>query len=279
LVNRPHQIRDHHTMRNRVRQIAVLFFAALDIVSSFWLGSSLDQGQDSTPVYFLPFGLTFAIWGVIFASGMIYAVYQALPGQGNRVLHQRIGGWVALNAALTALWNFTAGLAGQPNQPGYQPLLVVATVFILMGMLYALTRVFIVFREMHGTIAGRDRWLVLFPVTVFFAWLNVAMIANTTAALDAVGFTGEPNGALWAAGMLLVASLLSSLMILYTRTTLVTITYAAVIVWATVGIFFNNIDRSLLVAVLSLIVAGVAVVVASVHVVRRRIPARPGMAV
>jgi hypothetical protein len=237
-------------MNDRIRQVLVLFVALTCIVSSFWLGDSLDQGADPTPVYFLPFGLTFAIWGLIFSSSLVYAVYQALPGQASRLLHRRIGSWVALNGALTTLWNFTAGSAGQPNMPDYQPHFVAATVFILIGMLYSLTRAVIALRSLYPDLSTRDRWLVVFPVTVFFAWLNVAMIANTTAALDAVGFTGGADGATWAAGMLVIAALVASAVILYTRQGLSTLTYAGVILWALVGIFFNNAARSPLVSAL-----------------------------
>jgi hypothetical protein len=257
-------------MNDSIRQILVLVFALTCIASSFWLGSSLDQGNDLTPVYFLPFGLTFAIWGLIFSSSLVYAVYQALPGQAARPLHQRIGGWVALNGALTTLWNFTAGSAGQPNAPDYQPLFVVATVFILIGMLYALTRAIITLRSMHHDLTPRDHWLVLFPVTLFFAWLNVAMIANTTAALDAVGFTGAANGETWAAGMLIVAAFVASSVVVYTRQDLSTLTYAGVIVWALIGIFFNNSARSPLVATLCVVTSAAVIFVTVWHLGRRR---------
>ncbi|MDX2075696.1 MAG: hypothetical protein SFZ02_04655 [bacterium] len=238
-------------MNNRIRQIAVIVFALLDIISSFWLGDSLNQGEPGAvevPIYFLPANLTFAIWGLIFSSQLVYGIYQALPSQTERVLHKRIGWWVALNAALTALWNFTAGNSGQQGDPNFQPLLVVATVFILMGMLFALTRVFIIFRELYSDFAPIDRWLVQFPITIFFAWLNVAMIANSAAALVAVGYTGEPNGEIWATGMLIIAMMLASLMIFYTRPGLITITYTGVIIWAAIGILVNNINRSSLVS-------------------------------
>lgn len=247
-------------MNNRLRQLAVIVFALLDIISSFWLGDSLDQSPSDIVVYFLPFSLTFAIWGLIFSSQLVYAIYQALPSQTERVIHQRIGWWIALNAAFTALWNLTAGSSGQQGDPNFQPLFVVATVFILMGMLFALTRVFIIFRQMHTNFTSIDRWLIQFSVTVFFAWLNVAMIANTSAALIAVGYTGEPNGELWATVMLIIAMILASLMIFYTRPGIVTITYTSVIIWATIGILANNINRSPLIVitciVVSVIVAG-----------------------
>lgn len=260
-------------MRDMVRQGAVLFFAVLDILSSFWLGDALDQAQrtDLTPVYFLPFGPTFAIWGVIYSTALLYAVYQALPAQRERPLHRRIGGWVALNAALTALWNFFAGQAGLEGTAEFQPGFVVATVFVLAGMLFALTRAFMHLRALHTELTSRDRWLAQIPVTIFFAWLNVAAIANAAAALDAVGFSGAPNGALWAAALLLVATVLASLMVLYSRAGAGTIAYSAVIVWALLGIFFNNVDRSLLVA-LTCVAAGLVVSVVTAYHLLRRVP-------
>ncbi|MCU0474844.1 MAG: hypothetical protein MUC99_01795 [Anaerolineae bacterium] len=255
-------------MHDTFRQGAVLLLALSNIVSSFWLGNSLDQGTDPTPVYFLPFGLTFAIWGVIFASQLAYGVYQVLPSQRQRPIHRQIGGWVALNAGLTTLWNLTAGAAGQEGTAGFQPLLVGVTVFILMVMLFALTRVFMVFHALPQRPTRRDHGLILFPFTVFFAWLNVAMIANTTAALDAFGFRGDPDGALWAVGMLAVAAILASVMIAYTRQVGVALTYTAVIVWALVGIFINNLDRSFLVSTACVVVALIVVVAAWLHLSR-----------
>jgi hypothetical protein len=252
-------------LNDRIRQAAVLIFAVLDILTSFALGSSLDQGEADTLVYFLPFGLTFAIWGVIFASGLAYAIYQSLPDQRERLLHRRVGPWLALNAALTALWNITAGTAELPAYADSRSLLIWGTVLILLGMLASLTRVIVILRASDGELSGRDRALVQFPVTVFFAWLNVAAIANTAAALAASGFEGGDSGPLWAAAMLAVAAVLASAMILYSRPGPGTLTYSAVIVWAAVGIFFNNIERSTLVAGASIAVAVIVVGVTAAH--------------
>jgi hypothetical protein len=252
-------------MYSRIRQILVVVFAVLEIGSSVWLGDRLDQEAAPTPVYFLPFGPTFAIWGLIFASGLVYAIYQALPGQGERRLHRRIGWWVALNAVFTTLWNVTAGMSEQPDNAAVKPILVWGTVGILAGMLFALTQAFIVLREMHDELTPRDRWLAQFPVTVFFAWLNVAMIANTTAALAAAGVTAEPYSSLWAAGMLLIAAVVASAMIRFARPGVGRWTYTAVVLWAIIGIFFNTIDRSLLVASVCVIVALLVVGVAVLH--------------
>jgi hypothetical protein len=241
-------------MQNRLRQVAVLVFTLLCIGSSFMLGDSLDQGQPgdvTSQVYFLPFNLTFAIWGVIFLGALVYSIYQLLPGQAERPLHRRIGGWLALNAALTAAWNVTARQSRLQNEVAY----VVLTVFILFGMLACLTRVYILLRQHDAELTRRDRWLVQVPATLFFAWLNVAAIANTAAALAAIGFTGEPYGAIWAIAMLIIAAALAAVVILYSRVSAALYAYSGVIVWAAAGIMFNNLQRAPAVAVTCVLVA------------------------
>jgi hypothetical protein len=258
-------------MNSRIRQVLVLVFAILDIVSSFWLGDSLDQTTTSKvePVYFLPFGLTFAIWGLIFSTGLAYAIYQLLPSQRSRILHERIGWWIALNAALTALWNLTAGQSGREGTPEFQPIYVVLTVFIIVGMLFSLTKVYIILRNVDAELTSGDRWFVQLPVTLFFAWLNVAVIANTTAALNALGFTGEPYGALWALAMLIIATILASFIIRYSQVNAGTIVYATVIVWALIGIFFNNVNRSTLVSAVCVVASIILILVTIFHFSRR----------
>jgi hypothetical protein len=263
-------------MQDRLRQTAVIGLALLDIGSSFWLGERLNQEASTTPVYFLPFGPTFAIWGLIFSSALVYGVYQALPTQRERSLHRRVGWWVAVNAGLTALWNFTAGSAEEPGNAAIRPLLLWSTVGILAGMLFSLTQAFIVLRRMDAELTSRDRWLTQFPITVFFAWLNVAMIANTTAALIGSDVTGGANGAVWAAGMLLIAAALASMMIIYSRAGIGTLTYSGVIIWAVIGIFFNNVNRSPLVTVISLAIIVVVSAVTIYHLSRPRRASQPG---
>ncbi len=261
---------------NVVRQVAVIAFTVSNWVMSALLGSGLNQSSaDANRAYFLPVNGTFAIWGVIFLTELFYAIYQGLPAQRERTIHRTIGGWVALNAALTSGWIVCA--LPQINQG--RSIFVVLTVLFLIGMLFSLTQAFIRLHRLSAELTTPDRWLVRVPVTIFFAWLNVAMIANTAAALIALGFTGEPNGALWAARMLVVATGLASAVILYNRPNIGTIVYTGVVVWAVVGIAANNTDRAPLVVILSLVAAVVVVVVTVFDWLRRRsassVPSNP----
>jgi hypothetical protein len=260
-------------MSERIRQVLVVVFAISDLIVSLWLGSSIDQARsvDPTPVYFLPTDGTFAIWGVIFSSALFYAIYQALPAQREKPVHKRIRGWVALNGALTALWMVFAKLGSVDGVSTGREVFVTLTVFVLAGMLFSMTKAFMALRNMNAQLSRFEQGAIVFPVTVFFAWLNVAAIANTTGSLDALGFTGEPYGAVWATGMLVVATVLACVVVLYSRSTVATITYASVIIWAVLGIYLNNIDRSVLVAGACIASAVVVGVLAFIHVRLHRV--------
>jgi uncharacterized membrane protein len=68
--------------------------------------------------------------------------------------------------------------------------------------------------------------------------------------------------------MLIVAGLVAIGVILYTRQGLSTLTYAGVILWALIGIYFNNSERSPLVAALCIFAAAAVVFVTVWHMRR-----------
>ncbi|WP_161881982.1 tryptophan-rich sensory protein [Deinococcus alpinitundrae] len=69
------------------RQITLVLATLLTLVMNYLsnalplFGNSNGEISDSLPNAFTPAGLTFAIWGIIFLGLLVFAVYQALPGQ------------------------------------------------------------------------------------------------------------------------------------------------------------------------------------------------------
>ncbi|MBC8098665.1 MAG: hypothetical protein H7Y11_04435, partial [Armatimonadetes bacterium] len=174
-------------MLDRIRQVSVVIFAIGQMVASFVFGS--EQFGEYTAevttlgnrpaVYFLPVGITFAIWGVIFIGSLIYAVYQAQPSQTTRAIHRRVGGWAALNSLFCALWLWASAQSGLVGAPGFRPEYVWLTVAFIIGMLFAMTQAMIGLRQHAATLTRTDHWAMQVPVAIYFAWLNVATIANT----------------------------------------------------------------------------------------------------
>lgn len=258
-------------MSDRLRQFLVVFFAIAEVAASFGISSRLEQGSNPSALrpYFLPIDITFIVWGIIYLGALAYAVYQAQNSQRERALHRRIGGWAILNMALCTLWLPVSVAGGNLGDPGFNPIFTALTAIIIVGMLVAMTAVFIILRQMDAQLTRQDRWLAQVPMTIYFAWLNVATVANTTAALYAYGITGEPNGALIAAVMLVIAGLITCTMVLYSRAGIGTVAYIVVILWALLGIYLNNTDRAMIVSNTAAAVALVFALVSTYHFINR----------
>jgi hypothetical protein len=111
-----------------------------------------------------------------------------------------------------------------------------------------------------------ERIAIQLPFSVYLGWITVATIANISAALVSVGQTQLLlGGTVWAVLVLIVALIITGLM-LWTRKDLA---YAAVLVWALVGIYVNHSDI-IAVAYTSIICVGVIVLDAVLVTIRKR---------
>jgi hypothetical protein len=215
-------------MSDAVRQISVLV-AAIAMIAVNWLANALPLNgkttgsiSDSFPVYFVPAGYVFSIWGLIYVGVIAYVVYQALPSQRSNPLHRRIGylfvaGSVA-NVAWIFLWHYEQ------------------FVLTLVAMAVLLVSLVAVYRQLHasppsGGIA--ERLAVRVPFSIYLGWITVATIANVTVVLYDLRWDGwgiAPQA--WAAIMLVVGGAIASAASLPRGD----VAYMMVIVWAFAGI-------------------------------------------
>jgi hypothetical protein len=186
---------------DRLRQIAVVVSAIFAIVGAF-IGSGAAGGipvaeasggalsADATPV--APAGPAFAIWSVIYAGLVGYAIWQLLPAQARAERHRRLGYPIALSLILNAAWILSVQFD-----------LLWASVPVIVLLLVVLIWAF------RLTLASRPSNLVDATVTdgtvgLYLGWVTIATVANAAAVLSAIGFTRfGPSPDLW--GVLLIA--------------------------------------------------------------------------
>lgn len=93
-----------------VVRAAVVLVAALAQVVAGPVGAGLPGARsvadvsDRYPTVITPAGYAFAVWGVIFALCLAWAVYQALPSQLGREVHRRAGWPLAVAFLANAAW-------------------------------------------------------------------------------------------------------------------------------------------------------------------------------
>lgn len=191
---------------DRIRQSVVAVSAVLAIVGSF-IGSGAAGGtqiQDaaggalsasSTPV--APDGPAFAIWSVIYAGLIAYAVWQFLPSQETRDRHRRLGYWAAASLLLNAAWILVV-------QAG----LLALSVVVIALLLAVLARIFVILRTSRSA-GAVDAIVTDGTFGLYLGWVCVATVANVAAALvgAGVGSADGPGASVWAVVVLIVAAL------------------------------------------------------------------------
>lgn len=151
-------------------------------------GVNTGQLSDEIPNLFVPIGLTFAIWGLIYLLLLAYsgAVLAAGFKKGG------LAGWTALDG-LVFIANMLANsawiLAWHYRQVG----LSLAIMAVILGSLIWLEER--AFARPAAGAAWPERlgaWALTVPVNVYLGWIAVAAIANVTALLVTAGWDGYP---------------------------------------------------------------------------------------
>jgi hypothetical protein len=214
---------------NLVSFLVVLVANALAIIIPLG-GKTTGQLSDQYPNLFIPSGLTFSIWGVIYILLAIYVVYGIVysvrePERSNCFI-ERIGILFIISCAANAGWI----LAWQYE---VLPLSLVFMVILLVTLITIYNRL----NVGRFKVAPTEKYMVHLPISVYFGWISIATIANVTALLvayrwDRFGMSGE----IWAIIMIGIGVLLG-LIVLFSRRD---IFYALVVDWAVLGILIKR---------------------------------------
>jgi translocator protein len=182
------------------------------------------------PNLFVPAGITFSIWGLIYLLLIGFALFQArtLASREKDGFVERIGGWFFLAGVANASWIF----AWHYERVGLSVLIMIV---LLLSLLATYLRLGI-----GATPAPPgERFLIRLPISVYLGWVTVATIANVTAYLVATGWEGFglPDQA-WAALMIAAAAAIT-LVIVRTRGD---VAFSLVVLWALLGILIRRLQ-------------------------------------
>lgn len=238
-----------------VRQIAVVIALVATLAVNYLANALPLNGQTSAevanrlPIYFVPANYVFSIWGVIYTLLIGYAVFQALPSQRDNPRLRRIGYLFVLSSLANSAWLVLFHYE-------YFPLTMAAMLAVLLTLIAIYQRLEIG----KAVVSGAEKWLTRVPFSVYLGWISVATIANASYVLYDAGWDGFGlSGAIWAAIMLVVATAVT-LAILVTRRD---IAYAAVIVWALIGIVVKQNETpevAITAALMTAVVIGAALI-------------------
>jgi len=216
------------------------------------------------PNLFVPAGLTFAIWGLIYVLLGIFVIYPLIPSvkrDAQKVdFVRRIGPLFFISCLANIGWIFAWHYKILP--------LSLVLMLILLGCLLA---IYLRLNIGKSEATRAERYLVHLPFSVYLGWITIATIANVTALLVNIGWTGWGLGEQFWAVAVIIVGIAIALSILFTRKD---IFYCLVVDWALLGILLKRLsdttvpDRS----VELITIAGMMVITAGViaQLIRRK---------
>lgn len=192
-------------------------------------GSSIGDISAKYDNLLTPAGYAFGIWGLIYLSLIIFAIYQAADlfrKELKRNFILSIGWWFIIANLANAAWVW----AFVNDQPGLS-LLIMLVIFV------SLLKIVINTRMEKWDAPNPVIFYIWWPFSLYFGWITVALIINVSAWLTAIQWTGAPiNPEIWAILVLLVAAFVFIAMT-WTRNMR---EYANVGVWGIVAIGVKN---------------------------------------
>ena len=204
--------------------IVASFFALLINILSNALplnGKTAGQISDSLYNYFAPAGYVFAIWFIIYIGWFALIYYSS---RLDWVLNG-LNIWFFVNLVLNGSWL----LFWQYGQYWLSVITMIG-IFLTLALLY--TRLEIG----KKVFTLREIIFIQVPISIYFGWISVALIANITAYLVSLGVTFHELDVI-ITGLIIFIATVITLLVLKDRKD---IFFALVTIWALIGIFVKQ---------------------------------------
>lgn len=184
-------------------------------------GKTTGELSAQYPNSFVPAGFTFSIWGVIYLFLIGFVIFQFSKRATEEV--KTIGPWFFIsclaNGSWIAAWHYE---------------IVGLSLLIMLVLLISLLMIYLRLNIALEKVEPLKKWLIQVPFSLYVGWITVATIANATALLVHLGWTGgglpEPT---WAGIMILIAGLIGAFVVFKRRDAF----YGLVLLWAFFGIW------------------------------------------
>lgn len=213
--------------------INVLLFLGMVTVNGLANGLPLNgittgELSDLYPNLFVPAGLTFSIWGLIYLLLLLFVVnnlYLSIRNRTDVLIPVKAQIAFALTCVFNMCWIFL-----------WHYKLVFLSLLAMLGLLISLIYLYLKVDELRLTNVW-DRVATLLPVSIYFGWISVATIANVTALLVKLnwGGWGIPEH-VWTVIMMIVGAALAILVLLRHKCLM----YPLVFIWAYTGIIIRR---------------------------------------
>jgi hypothetical protein len=218
--------------------VSTVLMFVINMLASVGLINNTTPGalSDRLPNLFVPSGLTFSIWGVIYVLLFLFVAYQ-MRGSASRDVEDssylgKIGWFFVASNVFNLAWIFA----------WHYELVALSLVFMIL-LFVSLLAIYLRLEigDPRKTISLKKKLFYHVPFSVYLGWITVATIANVTAFLVSIGIEPYNGLAVVLTVVVIIVAALIAALVLWTRRD---IAYSLVIVWALVGIVVKRLDPS-----------------------------------
>jgi hypothetical protein len=218
----------------------------VNVLSSIGIINNIDPGtlSDNIPNLFVPSGLTFSVWGVIYIGLTALAIYSTIALFKKREEESYFLNKMGIEFIVASLANIAWIFLWHYQAPANYmvEISLVAMVILLASLLTMYVRLGIGKSE----VSNKEKWFVHVPISLYLGWITIATVANATAvivdlSINKLLYSGYwLSEVYWTNFMLLIATIITILM-LYKRKD---IAYSLVVIWAFIGILTKRVSVS-----------------------------------
>lgn len=243
-----------------INLVAFLATVVVNALSSILPINGKDPGElsDQYPNLFVPSGLTFSVWGVIYILLGIYAIYSLVVSfrrsEGQEAFMGKIGILFLLSSLFNIGWIFFWHYG-----------FVWVSLLMMLALFATLLTIYLRLGIGKSQASAAERGMVHIAFSVYLGWITIATIANTTALLVDLGWNGFGLSEQFWAVLVIAVGIIIALGVLFTRND---IYYSLVVDWAILGILLKRLaDTSTeAMAVIITVIVGLALITVGIIV-------------
>ncbi len=188
--------------------------------------------SDRYPNLFVPAGYTFSIWSVIYIFLIAFIVYHVVvlvkEKSHTQTVIEKIGILFFITCCANVGWLFA-----------WHYELIPLSIAVMLSLLFTLIVLYMRLDVGRAEASGGEYYCVHVAVSVYLGWISIATIANITVLFVSLGWKmgGLPEQ-IWTVGVIIIGIVLGLLALIKRGD----IYYAAVLVWAFLGILIKRLS-------------------------------------
>lgn len=221
--------------------LAFIGTIVVNVLSSIGLINNISPAElsDALPNLFVPSGLTFSVWGVIYIGLLALAIYVIrswfIKDMDPPEVVEKMGIEFIVAAIANITWIFLFHYQTEIGSSGYS----LAAMLILLGALMSAYIRLGVGKNKEAT--RGEKWFVHIPFSFYMGWITIATVANISALLTEFELNGlytiPENWKLILTIIVITVATIITLLIQFIRKD---IAYSLIVIWAFVGIILKR---------------------------------------